>query len=89
MGEEDLADLLAHTHEAPQEAPAASAPAAASSASFLPDVSTDTPASERVEDDFDPEILEIFLEEADELMEELDESIHAWESDWDSSEAPM
>lgn len=88
LGEEDLADLLAHTHEAPQEAPAASAPAAASSASFLPDVSTDTPASERVEDDFDPEILEIFLEEADELMEELDESIHAWESDWDSSEAP-
>lgn len=32
------------------------------------------------EEDFDPDILEIFLEEASELVEELDESIHDWES---------
>ncbi len=32
------------------------------------------------DDDFDPEILEIFLEEADELMEEMDEAVHKWES---------
>lgn len=92
LGEEDLAELLAQTREAPEAEPvapvAAAVTAAVVSASFLPDAASDKPASERVEDDFDPEILEIFLEEADELMEELDESIHAWESDWDSSEAP-
>jgi chemosensory pili system protein ChpA (sensor histidine kinase/response regulator) len=41
----------------------------------------------RTEDDYDPEILEIFLEEADELMEELDEAIHAWQGDWNNSQA--
>ncbi|HMY38758.1 MAG TPA: Hpt domain-containing protein, partial [Marinagarivorans sp.] len=94
LGEEDLAELLAQTREPAEDAPApvqaatATPAAPVASASFLPEASRDKPASERVEDDFDPEILEIFLEEADELMEELDESIHAWESDWDSSEAP-
>ena len=39
-------------------------------------------------DDFDEEIIEIFVEEADELVEELEEAIHAWESDWASTEAP-
>ncbi|HEY7773300.1 MAG TPA: Hpt domain-containing protein [Marinagarivorans sp.] len=39
-------------------------------------------------DDFDEEIIEIFVEEADELVEELEEAIHAWESDWSSTEAP-
>ena len=38
-------------------------------------------------DDFDPDILEIFLEEANELIEELDEAIHNWDVDWDDSEA--
>lgn len=38
-------------------------------------------------DDFDPDILEIFLEEANELIEELDEAIHNWDADWDDSEA--
>jgi len=39
-------------------------------------------------DDFDPDILEIFLEEAAELIEEMDEAIHDWESDWTSRDAP-
>lgn len=39
------------------------------------------------EDDFDEEIIGIFLEEADELIELLEESIHAWESDPASTEA--
>ncbi|WP_394202523.1 hybrid sensor histidine kinase/response regulator [Marinagarivorans algicola] len=39
-------------------------------------------------EDFDAEIIEIFLEEADELIELLEESIHSWESDWSSLEAP-
>lgn len=39
-------------------------------------------------EDFDSDILEIFLDEANELIEELDESIHSWESDWNNYEAP-
>ena len=39
-------------------------------------------------DDFDPDILEIFLEEASELIEEMDEAIHNWESDWGNRDAP-
>ncbi|WP_018275003.1 Hpt domain-containing protein [Teredinibacter turnerae] len=34
------------------------------------------------DEDFDQDILDIFLEEADELIEQLDEAVHAWESDW-------
>lgn len=39
------------------------------------------------DDDFDPEILAIFLEEADELMEELDAAVHSWEGAWDNPDA--
>jgi chemosensory pili system protein ChpA (sensor histidine kinase/response regulator) len=39
-------------------------------------------------EDFDPDILEIFLEEAAELIEEMDEAIHDWESDWANRDAP-
>ncbi len=38
------------------------------------------------EDAIDPEIIEIFVEEADELLEEIDDSVHAWEMDWSLSE---
>ncbi|HEY6527555.1 MAG TPA: Hpt domain-containing protein [Cellvibrionaceae bacterium] len=100
LGDEDLADLLIRADEPviragePTEEPVpADAHKAAVSTSFIPQSTTaqstsDASAAQRVEDDFDPEILEIFLEEADELMEELDESIHTWESDWDSVDAP-
>ncbi len=43
-------------------------------------VSTGLPA------DIDPEIMEIFLEEADELLEEIDESLNTWKGDPDSLE---
>ncbi len=36
--------------------------------------------------DIDPEIMEIFLEEADELLEEIDESLNTWKGDLDSLE---
>ncbi len=56
----------------------------------LPEASLDSVMDgvEQIEDeDFDPDILEIFLEEADELSEELDEAVHAWESSWDNPDA--
>lgn len=39
-------------------------------------------------EDYDPDIIDIFLEEADELIEELDEAVHAWESNWSNTESP-
>ncbi len=39
-------------------------------------------------EDYDEEIIEIFLEEADELCDELDDAINTWESDWSDSESP-
>jgi len=39
-------------------------------------------------EDYDEDILEVFLEEADELIEELDEAVHAWESDWSDLDNP-
>lgn len=37
-----------------------------------------TPARSEPEDDIDPEILEIFLEEAHDLLENMDSALHAW-----------
>lgn len=52
---------------------------AATTAEGLLDV-IDTEAEE-----YDADILEVFIEEADELFEELDEAIHSWESEQDLS----
>ncbi len=38
--------------------------------------------------DYDVDIIDVFLEEADELIEELDEAVHSWESDWANLESP-
>ncbi|WP_188149481.1 Hpt domain-containing protein [Teredinibacter waterburyi] len=38
------------------------------------------------DEDFDEDIVEVFLEEADELIEELDEAVHSWEADWSDFE---
>ncbi len=43
---------------------------------------TERLVSENELDEADAEILEIFTEEADELLEEIDESIHDWEEEW-------
>ena len=41
---------------------------------------------DRDSEDFDEDIIEVFLEEADELSEDLDEAIHTWQSDWNDLE---
>ena len=38
-----------------------------------------------IDDDFDPEIVEIFIEEAGELLEEIDTSLNEWQDDWNNS----
>lgn len=40
--------------------------------------------AEEVDSEIDPEILEVFFEEADELLEELDISVHAWQAERDN-----
>ncbi len=39
------------------------------------------------DEDFDEDILDVFLEEAEELIEQLDEAVHAWELDWSNMES--
>ncbi len=41
---------------------------------------------EQEDDDFDPEIVEIFLEEAGELLEEIDGSLNEWQDDWNNTD---
>ncbi|WP_049631426.1 Hpt domain-containing protein [Cellvibrio sp. pealriver] len=43
-------------------------------------------AHSTADDDFDPEIVEIFLEEAGELLEEIDGSLNEWQDDWNNSD---
>lgn len=42
---------------------------------------------EEEDEDIDPEILEIFIEEADELMEDIEQAVHEWEEDWNHMES--
>ena len=42
-------------------------------------------AEPEVDEDFDPEIVEIFIEEAGELLEEIDTSLNEWQDDWNNS----
>lgn len=50
----------------------------------MPEVSSTADSDEQTadEDDIDPEIVEIFLEEADELMEDIERAMHEWSEDW-------
>src|SRR5690606_22517622 len=36
--------------------------------------------------DFDPEIVEIFIEEATELLEDIERALHDWQDDWNNTE---
>jgi len=38
------------------------------------------------ESDFDPEIVEIFIEEATELLEDIDRALHDWQADWNDTD---
>ncbi len=38
------------------------------------------------DEDFDPEIVEIFLEEASELLEEIDTALNEWQDDWNDTD---
>ncbi|WP_062058169.1 Hpt domain-containing protein [Cellvibrio sp. OA-2007] len=49
-------------------------------------VAPQPPAEQTVDEDFDPEIVEIFLEEAGELLEEIDTSLNEWQDDWNNTD---
>ena len=38
------------------------------------------------DEDFDPEIVEIFIEEASELLEDIERALHEWQEDWNNTE---
>ena len=52
------------------------------------EATSDKPEPEAAVDDIDidPELLEIFMEEASELLESIEESVHEWEGEPDNSE---
>lgn len=47
---------------------------------------TDYAAEIEIEDELDQEILEIFMEEAGELSEDIERSMHDWQDDWGNTE---
>lgn len=38
------------------------------------------------DEDFDPEIVEIFIEEAGELLEDIERALHDWQDDWNNTD---
>lgn len=38
------------------------------------------------DEDYDPEIVEIFVEEATELLEDMERALHDWQEDWNNTE---
>lgn len=38
------------------------------------------------DEDYDPEIIEIFIEEANELLEDMERALHDWQEDWNNTE---
>ncbi len=44
-----------------------------------------TAPSTKVDDDFDSEIVEIFIEEALELLEDMERALHEWQEDWSNT----
>jgi len=43
------------------------------------------PLADVEDEEVDEEIIEIFVDEADELLEDIDEAVHEWEDDWSHS----
>ena len=64
------------TSEPPSLEPLAPEPVAVTTEGLLDVIDTES-------EDFDADILEVFVEEADELFEEMDEALVSWESDQD------
>ena len=50
--------------------------------------STQDQAADADDDEVDEEILEIFLEEADDLMEDIDRALTEWQEDWSNPDLP-
>jgi len=72
--EEEVADAVPLTVSAPDTMPA-------------PATATTTAKAPAVEDDIDEEILEIFIEEADEVVGTMKENLRAWKKNNDNTEA--
>ncbi len=73
---DDAAPAETATSDSPPEA---TTPVAADGSPVIPGLLDSLDVHD---EDFDTDILEVFLEEADELVEAMDEAIHAWENNW-------
>ncbi|MGH1374164.1 MAG: Hpt domain-containing protein [Cellvibrionaceae bacterium] len=82
----DGSDLADFSEESVDEPQVAEQEASSSEPEFsIPEVAASADSVEQLDDDedIDPEIVEIFLDEADELMEDIERTMHEWSEDWD------
>ena len=49
-------------------------------------ITHDAESAAGFDEDYDPEIVEIFIEEAGEILEEIDGSLNEWQDDWNNSD---
>ena len=83
LADEAEAFMLEAEAEAEAEAPVA----VAETAPIAPTVVHKSPPVSAADDeDFDPEIVEIFIEEAGELLEDIDRALHDWQEDWNNTD---
>lgn len=69
---------------APTPAPVSHAPAP--NAAPAPQAPRTAISSFENDEDFDPEIIEIFVEEATELLEDIERALHDWQEDWNNTD---
>lgn len=93
LTEEDALEESAQTDDveevqlevaAPTPAPVSHAPAP--KAAPAPQAPRTAISSFENDEDFDPEIIEIFVEEATELLEDIERALHDWQEDWNNTE---
>ncbi|WP_317931435.1 Hpt domain-containing protein [Halioxenophilus sp. WMMB6] len=88
VAEATIPESLAPESQAPE--PTRSAPTAGDPPSIQPSSPATTvfgaDDSDEDEDEIDPEIVEIFTEEASELLEEIDVAVHDWSNEWERSD---
>ncbi|GGY82601.1 hypothetical protein GCM10011613_29300 [Cellvibrio zantedeschiae] len=68
------------------KAPVAPAPQVVVQKQAAPAVSRASISSFENDEDFDPEIIEIFVEEATELLEDMERALHDWQEDWNNTD---
>jgi len=85
-GEQSSAQLEAHTTDV--EPASTQTERSSENTSPVDEPHAPSSAADADDDEVDEEILEIFLEEADDLMEDIDRALTEWQEDWSNPDLP-